>query len=110
VLQLAVALGYEQVVPQLPQFDSVLRLVSQPLSGLPSQSPQPLAQDGVQFPFTQLVVPWVFVHWLPQDPQFAVVVMAVSQPSAVPPVQSAYPVLQAPIEQVLPPQTPVALV
>lgn len=31
----------EHVMPQLPQFDAVDRLASQPLRGLPSQSPYP---------------------------------------------------------------------
>lgn len=41
-VQAAVAFGREHVLPQAPQFPSdVLRSTSQPLDGLPSQSPKP---------------------------------------------------------------------
>jgi hypothetical protein len=45
--QVAVALAREQVVPQAPQFESVLSGVSQPLLSLPSQLPQPTLQDRI---------------------------------------------------------------
>ena len=47
--------------------------VSQPLVGSPSQSEYPGAQDGLQVPPTQLVVPLAFVQVFPQLPQLSTV-------------------------------------
>src|SRR5450432_959816 len=42
----AVHLSFDpvQALPQVPQFAATVRSVSQPFSGLPSQSPKPVAQ------------------------------------------------------------------
>jgi hypothetical protein len=78
-----------QTVPQAPQcVGDVLRLVSQPLFGLPSQSAKPVLQTGVHTPLTHEVVPLPFVHALPHVPQFAVVVCRfTSQPFEASPSQ-----------------------
>src|SRR6185437_2785467 len=61
------AVHAELHVPQL--LASVSRLVSQPLSGLPSQSPKPVAQLGTQTPFTHAFVLFRPTHLIPQPPQ-----------------------------------------
>jgi hypothetical protein len=85
----------------------VLRFVSQPLFGLPSQSPKPPAQTGVQTPETQLVVPLALLQLTPQAPQLAVVLSAVSQPLAALPSQLPNPALHVPSVHV--PATQLAL-
>jgi hypothetical protein len=86
--------------PQDPQFVRVVRLVSQPLSGSPSQLPQPPAQLGEQAPEVHAVPPWAFEQMLPQVPQLAVVVRLVSQPSLALALQLPHPLLQE-MEQAL---------
>ena len=51
-----------QAVPQLPQLLVVVKAVSQPLLGLPSQSPYPAAQVGLHVPLMHAVVPWALVQ------------------------------------------------
>jgi hypothetical protein len=70
--QRALALGYEQIVPHIPQLAvSFVVFVSQPFVRLPSQDEYPVEQAGLQTPVAQLVVPWAFVHALPHEPQLA---------------------------------------
>jgi hypothetical protein len=83
-------LDSEHAVPQVPQFVAVVSEASQPLAGLPSQSPKPDEQAPVaQEPPTQLGVPFAVVQALPHVPQLAVVVTDTSQPLAGLPSQSA---------------------
>jgi hypothetical protein len=77
-----VALAREHTTPQPPQLLSVSIEVSQPLSGLPSQSAQPGAQVGTQAPLLQMVVPCALVQLIPQAPQFIGEFKEVSQPLA----------------------------
>jgi hypothetical protein len=44
----SLAPGRLQIAPQAPQFSKLVRLVSQPLSGFPSQLPKPAAHVGLQ--------------------------------------------------------------
>jgi hypothetical protein len=87
----SLAFGRSHTAPHAPQLPSEVRLVSQPLSGLPSQSFQPGSQVGAQskLPGTpvQVLVPWALVQVLPQLAQLLVVPSWVSQPAAA--VQSA---------------------
>jgi hypothetical protein len=70
-------------VPHAPQLSTlVCRLVSQPLTGLPSQLAQPASQVGTQTPLLHTVVPCALLHTVPQAPQFCVVASAASQPFA----------------------------
>ena len=63
-------LAVEHTRPQPPQSAAVtLRLASQPLFLLPSQSAKPALHTGEQAPDTQLVVPSAFVQVVPQAPQ-----------------------------------------
>ena len=90
-LQLVDPLLFVHAVPQVPQWLVVVfRSVSQPLFGLPSQSPHPAAHVGEQLPPEQLVVPCAFVHWTPHAPQlFTLVERFVSQPLTLLPSQLA---------------------
>ena len=98
------------VSPQPPQlFGSVAMLVSQPLTGLPSQSEKPAAHTGVHALATQLVVPFAFEQTVPQLPQACTAVRrSVSQPfwtlpSQSPAVPGAQTGVQTPCEhEVLP--------
>jgi hypothetical protein len=83
-------LALVQAVPQAPQLAvSLLRSVSQPLSGSPSQSAYVPVHVGTQAPLLHTVVPLAFVQAFPQLPQLAADVwVSVSQPSATPPLQS----------------------
>jgi hypothetical protein len=86
----AVALAREQVTPHLPQFESVLSGVSQPLLSLPSQSPQPLLQ--MQEPAEQKALA---PQLRPHMPQCAAEVLRfVSQPLLSLPSQLPQPALQ----------------
>jgi len=80
VAQLSEACARLHWVPQEMQSESVFRLVSQPLLGLPSQLSQPPAQSGAQAPDMQDVVPFGFVHALVHEPQLVSVLSALSQP------------------------------
>ncbi len=81
-LQLVVPLRLVHCVVQTPQWStSVLRFVSQPLFGFPSQSAKPAVQLGTQAPALHAVVPLAFVHVVLQAPQlFASVLVFASQP------------------------------
>ena len=57
VEQLSLAFARSHATPQLPQSLEVVSEVSQPLSALPSQLPQPLLQLGRQLPAAQEVLP-----------------------------------------------------
>lgn len=83
-------------LPQAPQALAVVRSASQPLLGLPSQSPKPPVQAGAHTLLLALheVVPWEFEHTSPQAEQFVGVPSGVSQPFAVLPSQLAKPALQ----------------
>ena len=78
-------LGAAQVLPQAPQFfGSDERSSSQPLSTLPSQSPNPWSHlPTPQLPIEQPAPPWsTGGHFLPQPPQWAgSALVSASQPS-----------------------------
>jgi len=99
-----------QETPHPLQLLLVLMLVSQPLLALPSQSDQPLEQEGAHSPEAQPVVPWPLVHSVLQLPQLEVLVkMFTSHPLACWLSQLEYPVLQLTSRQTPPPQLSVAL-
>jgi hypothetical protein len=102
VAQLALAFGNEQATPHAPQAPRVRMLVSQPLSGMPSQSLKPASQVGAQPLAVQLVAPWALLQLSPQAVQLLSVPSAVSQPVMA--VQSANPALQLLAVQLPPPQ------
>ena len=72
--QLSEPLAKLQTFPQLPQSVSVVRSVSHPLVGSPSQSDHPASQVGTHVPAEQVVLPWALVQLLPQAPQLLVLV------------------------------------
>jgi hypothetical protein len=82
-------------VPQLDAVESVS--VSHPFSGLPSQSPHPLAHEATTHaPSWQVEVAWASEHAWPHCPQLdAVVSRFVSQPFAALPSQSSQPLAHA---------------
>jgi hypothetical protein len=100
VAQVAVAFVRLQAVPHEPQFVSVVRLASQPLFLLPSQSPKPGLQTGAHAPPVQAVGPFALVQLAPHAPQLLVVVRLASQPLALFPSQLPKPELHAPMLQV----------
>lgn len=69
-------------MPHAPQFEmDVVVFVSQPLFGLPSQLPKPIAHIGVHMPLVHDVVPFIFEHVVPHVPQLDVLVpVLISQP------------------------------
>ena len=71
-------------LPHTPQLAVVLRLVSQPLAGFPSQSPKPGLHDVMkQAPLEQLEAALGSLHVLPHAPQLAgSAITLASQPSA----------------------------
>jgi hypothetical protein len=95
VVHVPVAFAGEHAVPQLPQFVMLVSEVSQPLTGLLSQFPQPDKHVGTQAPELQSVVPCELVHVMPQPPQLVTdVFLFVSHPLFLLPSQSAHPALQ----------------
>jgi hypothetical protein len=87
-----VPFGLVQTVPQLPQaWRSVVRAVSQPFWGLPSQSPEtPAVQLGRQTPCEHAVLPCEVVQARSQLPQLEIsLVVEVSQPFCIVPSQLA---------------------
>jgi hypothetical protein len=81
--QVAVPLVLLQTVLQPPQCVGVLRLVSQPLAALPSQSPKPEAQAIPQLPAVHAGVPPDAEHFVPQALQLLISVLRfTSQPLA----------------------------
>jgi hypothetical protein len=87
-----------QAAPHPPQFAAdVFVFVSQPLTALPSQFPNPALHVGTQAPVVQVVVPFAFVHWVPQAPQFErLVFVFVSQPLEALPSQLPNPEVHVP--------------
>jgi hypothetical protein len=78
-----------QALLQAPQCAVVfVRLVSQPLAKLPSQLPQPEAQEMEQDPLVQLGVPLLLPQTTPHPPQwFRLLLVSASQPSPYRPLQ-----------------------
>jgi hypothetical protein len=102
-VQLSLALGRLQTVPQPPQwFGLVLVLISQPSAGELLQSAYPELQLEIWHePPEQLAEAFARLHTVPQPPQLLTsVLVLISQPSAVTALQSAYPALQLEISQV----------
>jgi hypothetical protein len=95
-VQLVLPFGLRHWFPQALQLLTLLfRLVSHPLTGLPSQLAKPAAHTGAQVPEMQLVVPFELVHCVPQEPQLlALVLTLVSHPLFGLPSQSAVPAEQ----------------
>jgi hypothetical protein len=80
-VQLGVPDGQVQTWPHVAQwFTLEFNAVSQPLPGLPSQSSNPVAQDGTQTPETHAVVPFALKHATPHAPQSTAVVSDFSHP------------------------------
>jgi hypothetical protein len=96
--QLAPAFANAQTVPQAPQFAAdVVRFVSQPFVGSPSQLPHPAAQVGTHAPAVQVVLPCALRQALPQAPQLVTVVLRfVSHPVDGSASQLPNPVVQVP--------------
>ncbi len=94
-LQVGVAFGVEQALPQAPQFaTSVERFTSQPFPELPSQFAKPALQVIPQVEPVQVAVPFVELQTLPQAPQFEVsLVRCVSHPLPAFPSQFPNPAL-----------------
>ena len=90
-----------QTVLHPPQCVGELRLVSQPLMALLSQSPKPGLQTIPQLPLVQVGVPPAVEHLVVHALQLLTSVFRLtSQPLLARPSQSAKPALQAPIAQV----------
>jgi hypothetical protein len=91
LVQPAVPLAAKQALPQVPQFDELLLvLTSQPSLERPLQSASGAVHELMpQAPFTQLgVEPVGAVHTLPHTPQlFTLVLVLTSQPLAPLPSQ-----------------------
>jgi hypothetical protein len=84
------ALARSHASPQAPQLTALVSGDSQPLAGLPSQSPKPAAQLAVPHaPLTQLGVPAAVEQELPHAPQALTLFSEVSQPLLGRPSQSA---------------------
>lgn len=67
--QVAEALASEQTTPQPPQWEGLLTvLVSQPLSRLVSQSPQPASQRATHAPAMHDGVEWTVLHTRVHEP------------------------------------------
>jgi hypothetical protein len=91
----AVALAGLHETPQPPQLLKVFSWVSQPLVGLPSQSPYPALHEAIwQVPVEQVPVALAGLHETPQPPQLLVVFSGVSHPLFGLPSQSPYPAAQ----------------
>ena len=93
--------GMSHDVPQAPQSVRLVVGVSQPLLGLPSQSPQPIEQVGTQPPVVQACVPCSFAQSA-QPRQLSRVPSCVSQPSCSS-EQSAKPAVH-PVNSHMPPR------
>ena len=110
--QVAVPFAELQLVPQAPQFVTLLvTFASQPLlRALLSQLPKPALHAMLQLPALQLGVPLLVLQAWPHPPQFvALVLMLTSQPFAAEPSQFAKPALQVMEHWPLPLQDAVAL-
>jgi len=74
--QVAEAWASEQTTPQAPQLEGLLVvLVSQPLSRLVSQSPQPDSQRETHAPAMHAGVEWMVLHTRVHDPQAVTLVL-----------------------------------
>jgi hypothetical protein len=79
-------------VPQAPQCEGLVRLVSQPFARLPSQSLNPALHADWHAPVAHEAVALAPAEQVtPHPPQLARVFVAVSQPFAATPSQSAVP-------------------
>jgi len=85
----------EHALPQPPQFCVVARLASQPVSGLPSQFPQPALHTMPQVPATHVGVPFVVLHTRPHAAHEVGLARFDSQPFSALPSQLAKPILHA---------------
>lgn len=85
----------EHTRPHTPQWLGLVRLCSQPLFGLPSQSPQPALHVKPQAPAVHVVVAFARAgHALPQAPQCVrLLLRSASHPSTVLPLQSPRPAI-----------------
>jgi len=93
----SLAFAKSQSAPQVPQFVSVVRFVSQPFPALPSQLPKPVVQpESWHAPARHVGLPFVKLHTWPQVPQFPELVpVLVSQPFATLPSQLPNPAVHA---------------
>jgi hypothetical protein len=109
--QLAPAFANEQALPHAPQLVAVLvRFVSHPFVGSPSQLPQPAVHVGTHAPAVHVVVPCALAQAVPQAPQLVTVVFRfVSQPFVGFESQLPKPALQVPSVHVPVAQLSVAL-
>lgn len=91
------AFARSHTAPQVPQFESVVRLVSHPFDVRPSQLANPPLQLPIWHdPLKQLAPAFANEQAVPQEPQFdALVFVFVSQPLATLVSQLPKPVLQA---------------
>ena len=82
LLQIAVALAIEHLVPQASQLDaSVFRFASQPLSNRASQLPKPATQVAEHILLAQVGTAFAGAHAFPQPPQFnRLLEVSISQP------------------------------
>jgi hypothetical protein len=93
--QLALALARVQVVPQPPQFETVVSGASQPFAALASQLPKPgLQAPRAQLPVAQLEAAFDITQGVPHAPQSVAVVSGASQPLTAPRSQLPKPELQ----------------
>lgn len=100
VAQVSAPLARAHAVLHAPQWVSELSGVSQPLTGLPSQSPKPeLHAMLAQLPDEHDVTAFGRAHAVLHPPQWVLVLVACSQPLAWLPSQSAKPELHAVIAQ-----------
>jgi hypothetical protein len=103
------ALVREQVVPQAPQLELVVMLVSHPLVWLPSQLANPELQEAMlHAPEAQVAEALVREQEVPQVPQLVSELREASQPLVLLPSQLASPALQLAIWQEPVPQVAVA--
>jgi len=96
-VQVAVPFAFEQTVPQVPQFATlVFRFASQPSAATPSQFPKPLLQERMpHVPDEHVAVAFKREQALPQLPQFATLLWVfVSQPFVGSPSQLPHPATQ----------------
>ena len=87
--QVGVACAFVHTLLQVPQSESVLSGVSQPLFLSPSQSPQPDAQVGSQPVAVHSFEAWFCRQVSPHLRQLSLVPSAISQPSVGSLLQSA---------------------
>ncbi|HET6337367.1 MAG TPA: hypothetical protein VFG30_29285 [Polyangiales bacterium] len=109
VSQLVTAFARLHDVPHAPQLLSVVRVRSQPLSRLPSQSPKFISHSASsQVPSLQRLDPFANVQPCRQTPQCSTESKVASQPSSATSLQSTYPVSHAAIKHSPSEQTAIA--